>query len=183
MLRFERSQKRKLQNDARNTGKSGRWGHHRRSVSGLGCVLRMTPRETPGLCASLMQFALDMQNRLSANAHKGGWQNEPDAYLLKRLRQELGELTKELNRRDCSPEKVVHEATDVANFAMMIADNWRRKQSRKPIMHWENAGGEAMCSGKPVEASGSPAKVREYDGPVCPICWDKIVRRGLQVPR
>jgi NTP pyrophosphatase (non-canonical NTP hydrolase) len=66
-----------------------------------------------------------MEQELAANDHKGGWSHMSTAALLRRLRQELGELAKAI--ADGKDEKVVaSEAGDVANFAMMIAENYRR---------------------------------------------------------
>lgn len=69
---------------------------------------------------SIMRFAQQMEEKLAANDHKGGWENEDIGYLLTRLREELDEL---VNAVDFGTQKdVVGEAADIANFAMMIAD-------------------------------------------------------------
>ena len=73
-------------------------------------------------------FALQMEMKLRKNDHKGGWQDDSLRALLRRLKDELGELHWELIDRahaghDLNIELVIDEATDVANFAMMIADN------------------------------------------------------------
>jgi phosphoribosyl-ATP pyrophosphohydrolase len=69
-------------------------------------------------------FAEKMEARLRENDHKGGWGSEEDAYLLRRLLEEAGEL---VEAATCSgvEDVVVQEATDVANFALMLAANWR----------------------------------------------------------
>lgn len=109
-------------------------------------------RETEAIEA----FYKDMQKELLANMHKGGWSNDPPHLLLARIYEEVAELTEALkpekkahesfaiaahhlrcasmvlrvwgpglsfhNRR----EEVISEAADIANMAMMIADNRRR---------------------------------------------------------
>ncbi len=78
-------------------------------------------------------FAAAMEKRLQENDHKGGWGDETLRWLLGRLRDELAELEHAagLGCRSCrrgktksiDPVRVLHEATDVANFAMMVAQN------------------------------------------------------------
>ena len=72
-----------------------------------------------GICPSLAWFTNAMQTELDNNRHKGGWGSMSQKWLLRRLRQE----TKELERAIAEGKNVVEEAADVANFAMMIADN------------------------------------------------------------
>ena len=73
-------------------------------------------------------FAEAMERKLAANDHKGGWEDCSIDYLIKRLRQETSELLKVAGDREArtltneEAEKVLNEAADVANFAMMIAD-------------------------------------------------------------
>lgn len=62
-------------------------------------------------------FAALMEQKLKANDHKPGWKNDSFRALFRRLEQEMREL------RECPDEFVIDEAIDVANFAMMIADN------------------------------------------------------------
>lgn len=88
----------------------------------------------------VLWFAKQMERKLRANDHKGHWSNCDDLYLKRRLREETNELIDAVNRlksyRRTSPDDVawaarmvIREAADVANFAMMIADNSR--QARK----------------------------------------------------
>ena len=71
-------------------------------------------------------FAEAMERRLRENEHKGGWKRERPAWLFKRLREEEFELwTAWADRRfslDVPVTRIVDEAADVANFALMIAD-------------------------------------------------------------
>lgn len=72
-------------------------------------------------------FAAAMERKLRAHDHKPHWSEAEIAYLLRRLSQELGELRRAI-RDWSSVDDVVDEAADVANFAMMIADNYSRKE-------------------------------------------------------
>lgn len=68
-------------------------------------------------------FAAAMEKRLQANDHKGGWREEPVEFLFRRLKDEVRELELELRAYEpINRRRVLHEAADVANFAMMIAD-------------------------------------------------------------
>ncbi len=70
---------------------------------------------------SVKEFAEAMELVLRENDHKSGWDYISIKDLITRMRQELVELERSFN--NCDPEGVIHEATDVANFAMMIHDN------------------------------------------------------------
>lgn len=69
-------------------------------------------------------FSEQMEAALKANDHKGGWYDCEEGWLLRRLSQELQELRQ---ARTKGREAVIKECADIANFAMMIADN-REKQ-------------------------------------------------------
>ncbi|MHB8124688.1 MAG: hypothetical protein ACYDEJ_03425 [Desulfitobacteriaceae bacterium] len=75
-------------------------------------------------------FAEQMEDILRKNDHKTGWHDYSNAFLLFRLRQSTQELDYSLRHRSQtlipSADEIIREATDVANFAMMIADNTRR---------------------------------------------------------
>jgi NTP pyrophosphatase (non-canonical NTP hydrolase) len=68
-------------------------------------------------------FADVMREKLRENDHKGDWKKEPIAWLVGKLREEVGELIHEVTRRDVDPRLVAREAADVSNVAMMLADN------------------------------------------------------------
>ena len=74
-------------------------------------------------------FAEQMELALRDNDWKGGWQADPQLSLLHRIRQETTELQRCLLPRiyGGNPKLVIREAADIANFAMMIADNDRRR--------------------------------------------------------
>ena len=84
-----------------------------------------------------MSFAHQMEAKMRENEDnvireaKGGWEYEGFPWLLSRLKQETNELgvaTKCARRLLCRTnlKNVIREAADVANFAMMIADNAKR---------------------------------------------------------
>ena len=100
------------------------------------CVIMMIRKE-------IKSFSEDMERKLKENEHKEYWSKSNYAYLIRRLRQEVDELEEELSSfvigqamptdlsGSCSIEKygeVVDECADVANFAMMIADNLKNKR-------------------------------------------------------
>jgi hypothetical protein len=71
-------------------------------------------------------FAERMEQTLRANDYKGGWKHCSFKYLLHRMREELKELRLAIEAYS-DEEIIIREAADVANFAMMVADNMRRK--------------------------------------------------------
>lgn len=83
--------------------------------------------------SSVAAFALLMEQKLRANDHKGGWKHARMELLINRVDAEAFELRHELGAccTKCGHEmgkgrpgaRVGLEAADVANFAMMIADN------------------------------------------------------------
>ena len=72
-------------------------------------------------------FAEQMELQLRANDWKDGWQHDDQLKLLHRIRQETSELQFCLNPEVFGGDagNTISEAADVANFAMMIADNAR----------------------------------------------------------
>ena len=77
----------------------------------------------------LYHFAMIMEGQLQEHEGRGGWRGEPLDYLFKRLVEETGELSAALlGHKD--KEKMIRECADVANFAMMIADNLRQASAR-----------------------------------------------------
>jgi hypothetical protein len=79
---------------------------------------------------SVIAFARAMEARLAANDHKGGWDHEPASYFLERIEEELKELKRALKHK-LLPAAVLHEAADVANFLMMLAES-AAKAVKKP---------------------------------------------------
>lgn len=88
---------------------------------------------------------MDAKLGLPKNLRKRTWRKDTDRDLFRRLGEESRELSEALDfkaialyREDVTPEKIeriIDEAADVANFAMMIADNAQRffkKYGKKP---------------------------------------------------
>ena len=70
---------------------------------------------------TLTWFTNQMAKKLAINSHKGGWKNMSHGDLLRRLGQETAELRRAIKKGKAT--NITAEAADVANFAMMIADN------------------------------------------------------------
>lgn len=82
----------------------------------------------------VLWFAHQMENKLKENDYKGGWDRCTREALLYRLDQELQELKNAIGKigkrhlkEDVVFELVIRESADVANFAMMIADNCQKR--------------------------------------------------------
>ena len=69
-------------------------------------------------------FAEQMEKKLQKNDHRSGWKDADEDFLLQRLQEEILELKDEICESHIyNSKKVIEECADVANFAMMIADN------------------------------------------------------------
>lgn len=79
----------------------------------------VTSEDFQGMRPAVHWFANEMERQLQENDHKSGWDTLSLKWLLNRLRQE----TQELERAIAKGTGITDEAADVANFAMMIADN------------------------------------------------------------
>lgn len=85
------------------------------------------PRDPRVENAAVLSFAADMLRKLRANNHKAHWSTIDAAHLRSRLAEEVVELFAELDD-GADPARVIAECADVANIAMMIADNARRSE-------------------------------------------------------
>jgi NTP pyrophosphatase (non-canonical NTP hydrolase) len=77
----------------------------------------------------VLNFATEMQKELDRNARKGyreGWKNCHLSWLLKRAKEEISELETAIDKKQ-DISNVISECADVANFVMMIADNYEKK--------------------------------------------------------
>lgn len=70
-------------------------------------------------------FISRMRLKLSNNSHKGHWRNDNLMALRQRLLEELLELDEALGAVNPIAINIADECADIANFAMMIADNVR----------------------------------------------------------
>jgi NTP pyrophosphatase (non-canonical NTP hydrolase) len=72
----------------------------------------------------LRWFVEQMEMKLKANDHRGGWHNEYTEFFLARMNDEYRELVTALEQGDF--EAAITECADLANFAMMLADHLHR---------------------------------------------------------
>ena len=79
---------------------------------------------------TIVMFAIEMKKKLDKNEHKGGWQNCDNEYLLKRLKEEVDEVETAI-KYNKSLKYIMSECADVANFAMMIADNYEEVKEQR----------------------------------------------------
>jgi hypothetical protein len=95
------------------------------------------------------RFAEEMERQLQANEHKGGWEDCTICHLIVELRRNSYELERAALRVDAgltsSTPSVVRRAANVANFAMMVADNWggefsQKKPEPEKAENWDEEG-------------------------------------------
>ncbi len=82
----------------------------------------------------VLKFAALMEKKLKQYDWKGGWHRCQSRTLIKYLRQEVDELESAAKPKPKTPEDITalaNECGDVANFAMMIADNTNGIRYRK----------------------------------------------------
>jgi NTP pyrophosphatase (non-canonical NTP hydrolase) len=72
----------------------------------------------------LYQFVAMQEKKLKRNDHKLHWSNCTSEFLFGRLLDEVAELHKAMLTG--VPSDTKDECVDIANFAMMIADNLKR---------------------------------------------------------
>lgn len=87
---------------------------------------------------SVQWFATVMEVNLRGNDHKGGWEEEPFQYFVDRMKDEMEEI-EEAMVGTCKSDMMdaVNECADLANFAMMLAEN-----AHKKAMEWEEEEAE-----------------------------------------
>lgn len=90
--------------------------------------LEAQPQQEPVLRPAVLWFAQQMEAKLRANDHKSGWEGMSWEDLIYRLRDETIELgslfDKSTGKVLGGSNDIIKEAADVANFAMMLADNY-----------------------------------------------------------
>ena len=89
------------------------------------CFLKLSNEPRP----VVETFAEEMEKQLRANGHKGGWENSTYDWLSHGLRDNLAALSTILNQEPrglIQQEEIMRRSANIANFAMMIADNARR---------------------------------------------------------
>lgn len=83
------------------------------------------PRCPAVVALAVNNFASEMKRKLWENAHKRHWGDTSQDDLYIRLLEESAELNFAIMTKN--HKAVIQEAADVANFAMMLADNARKK--------------------------------------------------------
>lgn len=84
-------------------------------------VQQMDPMPMPR--REVREFAFDMEALLKENDHRGGWDSSSEAYLWVQIQKNLHGLDKELSKDDRDKHEITIRCANIANFAMMIADN------------------------------------------------------------
>lgn len=84
---------------------------------------------------AVMSFIVDMKYKLRLNNHKGHWREYERQWLFSRLHEECGELAEAIADLDRGPNgkrllSTIHECADIANYALMIADNCKREMRK-----------------------------------------------------
>ncbi len=80
------------------------------------------------LLKSVNRFSERMFKRLLDNAHKSHWSLDSRMFLLQELDKRLQQL-KEIYPNESTPVKdFTNKCADIANFAMMLADNYERRR-------------------------------------------------------
>lgn len=85
-------------------------------------VQQMDPQ--PGPRKEVREFAHAMEMMLACNEHKGHWRREHHEFLLRELGKNAVQLEKELAKEDHDKYEITIRCANMANFAMMIADNY-----------------------------------------------------------
>jgi hypothetical protein len=84
-------------------------------------VQQMEPNPKPR--KPVMEFAHDMEAQLQANDHKGCWDEEDQHYLSAEIARNAIHLSNELKKIDKDKHAITIRCANIANYAMMIADN------------------------------------------------------------
>jgi hypothetical protein len=83
---------------------------------------------------AVKNFGAAMIGKLVVNHDKGGWEACDMQYLFRRLQEEILELQHAVHH-GADPARVLGEAADVANFAMMITENHKAEHD---AVSWAN---------------------------------------------
>jgi NTP pyrophosphatase (non-canonical NTP hydrolase) len=71
----------------------------------------------------IKRFNTHMLQKLLDNDYKGTWEKSTYNYLINRLIDEVEELIELIDKKE-RIVKITNECADIANFAMMISDNY-----------------------------------------------------------
>lgn len=90
------------------------------------CYLKMSDAPRP----VVETFAEEMEKQLRANDHKGTWEDITFYWLMDGLKRNTAALRTCVNQEPRGlnqQEEILRRAANIANFAMMIADNAQRQ--------------------------------------------------------
>lgn len=90
------------------------------------CFLKLSDAPRP----VVETFAEEMEKQLKANDHKGGWETSTNYWLMEGLKKNLAALRTCVNQEPkvlIQQEEIMRRAANIANFAMMIADNAQKQ--------------------------------------------------------
>lgn len=102
----------------------------------------------------VLWFAGEMEKKLQIHVPMPHWSSFSSEYLLARLKQEVGELAASLESPNIGTSiipqvpDVISECADVANFAMMIADNFSGRPSKND--QHDSIAGHMQLSVEPI---------------------------------
>ncbi|MFD2705483.1 hypothetical protein [Salibacterium lacus] len=68
-------------------------------------------------------MAHNMEAQLQVNEHKGNWRKEHHEFLQREMERNAEVLKYELAKDDVDRHEITIRCANIANFAMMIADN------------------------------------------------------------
>ncbi|WP_191557324.1 hypothetical protein [Metabacillus idriensis] len=85
-------------------------------------VQQMDPK--PGPRIEVRQFAYEMEEQLKVNDHKRGWSKEHHEFLSREIGRNHELLRMALLSEDHDKFEITKRCANIANFAMMIADNY-----------------------------------------------------------
>lgn len=88
---------------------------------GLKVLRTRLPLET--LRPALAVFAVEMEKQLRKADYKGGWENDDNMALFRRMSDKLACMFLRLRDKECPRQDVREAAADAANYCMMIASN------------------------------------------------------------
>jgi hypothetical protein len=72
----------------------------------------------------IYEFAYEMNQQLLVNEHKGTWNLEHWEFLKQELNRNSHSLAVELYKEDHDKDEITRRAANIANFAMMISENY-----------------------------------------------------------
>lgn len=79
---------------------------------------------------AVRNFAYDMEQQLLMNDHKPGWKDEHVEFLYKQMILNTAKLVKAIGA-ESDKDEITRRCANIANFAMMIADNYGTVREEK----------------------------------------------------